>query len=182
MSMSMRHKLGYGFSVLALSAMSVSVTAMHAPVETGQIRDKGKPIPPKAKTANPTTAPAAVDNDLCGKPYTPPCRSEAVQKQGGQPTVTPTAAEVETGQLLDKGPRPWDKPKSATNPADTTPTAAEIETGQLMEKPRPPIKPITTNLEAGKGGKTWLFAALGALAAIGGIFLATSGDDTPTSP
>ena len=113
-----------------------------------------KPSPPAA---------AAAANDLCGVPYTPPCSSAARNKSDVIKPNPLTAAEVETGQLLDKGPRwphkataakddPCKRPGTQCDPRDAQqpvarnksdtikpnpPTAVDYETGQLLIKDKP---------------------------------------------
>ena len=69
-----------------------------APIETGQLLIKDKPIANQGA--------AATENDLCGVPYTPPCSSAARQKSDTIKPNPPTATDYETGQLLIK-----DRPK-----------------------------------------------------------------------
>ena len=64
--------------------------AAAAEVETGQLLIKDRPV---AKSGTKPVDANASANELCGLPYTAPCVTDA------------PAVDVETGQLLDKGPR-----------------------------------------------------------------------------
>lgn len=67
----------------------------------------------------------------------------------GEKPPEPTAAEVETGQLLDKGPRWPNKARQAGEPTGPTePTAAEVETGQKLIKDKPVAKSGTNPADA----------------------------------
>ena len=82
-------------NALALSAVVLGMVGASpaAAIETGQLLIKDKPIS-KPAIDTPVDAPPATENQLCDKPYTPPCRTDA-------PTT-----KIETGQLLDKGRPP----------------------------------------------------------------------------
>lgn len=64
--------------------------AAAAEVETGQLLIKDRPV---AKSGTKPVDANASANELCGLPYTASCVTDA------------PAVDVETGQLLDKGPR-----------------------------------------------------------------------------
>ena len=96
----MKNLMKQALGAVALSAMALSMIGADvavakpkpdkikvnpstaAEIETGQLLIKDRPMS--------TTASA---NELCGLPYTAPCVTDA------------PAVDVETGQLLDKGPR-----------------------------------------------------------------------------
>ncbi len=95
MKMKMKRALGsVGLAALLMGALAASPAAA---IETGQLLIKDKPVA-KADTKAPDTPvdapPATEKNQLCGVPYTPPCRADA------------PATDIETGQLLIK-----EKPK-----------------------------------------------------------------------
>ena len=95
MKMIVKRALGsVGLAALLMGALAASPAAA---IETGQLLIKDKPVA-KADTKAPDTSvdapPATENNQLCGVPYTPPCRADA------------PSTDIETGQLLIK-----DKPK-----------------------------------------------------------------------
>jgi hypothetical protein len=96
----------------------------------------------------------------------------------------PTAAEVETGQLLIR-----DRPVSAaatendlcglpyTPPCDKVAPAVDVETGQLLIKDRP-VRP-----SAARKNKTgWIIPTIAVAAALGAVLASGNNDDNPTSP
>ena len=121
----------------------------------------------------------------------------------GDKPPTPTASEIETGQLLIK-----DKPvaKSSTSGQPPAPTASEIETGQLLIKDKPVSAAATGNdlcglpytppcrSEAATAkkaadtaktsfrGTSVITALLASAGAIGALVAFSGGNDGPTSP
>lgn len=106
--------------------------------------------------------------------------------------ATPPSVDIETGQMLDKGPR--HKPHvTERNKSDTIkpdpPLAGERNKSDTI-KPNPPevarnksdtIKPDPPLAAAGKNKSGWILPALGGIALVGTI-VAVSGGGNPKSP
>ena len=126
--------------------------------ETGQLLIKTRPI---AKSGTNTEGTNAADNDLCDKPYTPPCRSGASKAKD--------ISEIEAEQMVIK-----DKPG-----------AAAATENDLCGKPY--TMPCIT--DATKAKKTSglkvsgvITALLASAGAIGALVAFSGGNDGPTSP
>ena len=132
-------------------------------IETGQLLIKDRPV---AKSGTNTEGANAADNDLCGKPYTMPCITDA--------STAKDTSEIETEQMVIK-----DKPAGAaatendlcgkpyTMPCITDATKAK----DISDKVKPGLK-----------GGSVIVALLSSAAAIGALVAFSGGNDGPTSP
>lgn len=160
-------------------------------IETGQMLDKGKPRPPSVERGIKDNGVKSCSGcGMTGREAAPPATGDGA-------TPAPSV-DIETGQMLDKGPR-W-KPSVAAQEAappatgDGTPPSTDIEQGQMLDK-GPRWKPSATERRAhnGPGGTPpataknksgWIIPTLGAVtaAALAAILASGNNNDNPTSP
>ena len=160
-------------------------------IETGQMLDKGPRRPPSVeKGIKDNGVKSCGSCGLTGREAAPPATGDGA-------TPTPSV-DIETGQMLDKGPRwkPIPSAREAAPPAtgDGTPPSTDIEQGQMLDK-GPRWKPSATERRAhnGPGGTPpataknksgWIIPTLGAVtaAALAAILASGNNNDNPTSP
>ena len=129
MKMKMKRALGsVGLAALLMGAFAASPVAA---IETGQLLIKDRPVlikktDTKAPDSSVDAPPATEKNQLCGVPYTPPCRADA-------PSV-----DIETGQLLIK-----DRPTARTKVKPSRGSAGGGTSGWVI--------PVASALAVGAG-------------------------------
>ncbi len=164
-------------------------------IETGQMLDKGPRRPPSVERGiKDNGVKGCTGCGITGREAAPPATGDGA-------TPTPSV-DIETGQMLDKGPR-W-KPSVAAQEAAPPPTgdgtappsAEKIETGQMLDRgcrwPKDCSKaterrahngPGGTPPSTAKGNNTSLILGItvGA-AALAAVLASGNNNDRPTSP
>lgn len=136
-----------------------------AEIETGQMLDKGKPRPPSVEKG--IKDPGVKSCNGCGM-----TGREAAPPATGEGTAPAPSVDIETGQMLDKGPR-W-KPSATERRANSGPGGTPPSTAK---KGRPKERDDSPH------NRSSLLPVLGGVAALAALVAAVGGgSDKPTSP
>ncbi len=157
MKNSIKQTLGAA-AMTALAAMTFGMVKA-APIETGQLLIKDKPIAPsveKGKSATIPVEPPTVEG---------PATEKGIKDKG----MTSCGNCGLTGR--EAAPPPVDD-------GAAPPSAEKIETGQLLIKD----KPVARSSAVARPKTSWIIPTLAAAAAAGGILAVSSGNDKPASP